>query len=318
MEVSILFKLIQNEWMKLWQKKATWIMLIIVVASVVILLIGSKWISALDNDKSTWQEQQQTAIKDLQKEIDSGDYNESPPILKNIEDEITLAQYRLDHNLKPVTSNTTASFVNNGLNLTLFITLFSIIVAAGIVSFEFSSGTIKMLLTRPINRWKILLSKLLTSIIYSIAMGALLYVLIIGLGYIFFDSSAVNLEFSKGAIVETNLFTHSLTTFGLSYADIITSVLFAFMLGTLFNSSSLAIGFSLVITLMASTIVGLLYKYEFIKYFWFSVYDLKSIIDETYLIPDITIPFALTIICIYSALFIAISFVKFTKQDIKA
>lgn len=318
MEVSILFKLIQNEWMKLWQKKATWIMLIIVVASVVILLIGSKWISALDNDKSTWQEQQQTAIKDLQKEIDSGDYNESPPILKNIEDEITLAQYRLDHNLKPVTSNTTASFVNNGLNLTFFITLFSIIVAAGIVSFEFSSGTIKMLLTRPINRWKILLSKLLTSIIYSIAMGALLYVLIIGLGYIFFDSSAVNLEFSKGAIVETNLFTHSLTTFGLSYADIITSVLFAFMLGTLFNSSSLAIGFSLVITLMASTIVGLLYKYEFIKYFWFSVYDLKSIIDETYLIPDITIPFALTIICIYSALFIAISFVKFTKQDIKA
>lgn len=318
MEGSTLLKLIQNEWMKLWQKKATWIMLFLTIASVLVLLIGSKWIAATEEGKGTWQQEQQASIKFFQTELESGDYADSPPTLKSIENDITLAQYRIDNDLKPAYSNTTAGFITNGLSLTLFITLFSIVVAAGIVSFEFGTGTIKMLLTRPVNRWKILLSKLLTAVLFSVGLGVLLYVLLVGLGYIFFDSSATNLEMIKGVIVESNIYTNALSTIAFSYADISTSVLLAFMLGTLFNSSSLAIALSLVITLMSSTLVGLLYKYEFIKYFWFSVWDLKSIVNDTYLITDLTLPFAVTVLCIYAVLFIAISFWKFTKQDIKA
>ena len=45
------------------------------------------------------------------------------------------------------------------------VVLLTVIVAAGIVASEFSQGTIKMLLSRPVKRWKILTSKYLTVIL---------------------------------------------------------------------------------------------------------------------------------------------------------
>ena len=47
----------------------------------------------------------------------------------------------------------------------MFILIFSVIVAGTIVSNEFQKGTIKLLLTRPYSRNKILLSKYIVSII---------------------------------------------------------------------------------------------------------------------------------------------------------
>ncbi|UZN01022.1 ABC transporter permease [Lysinibacillus sp. MHQ-1] len=48
------------------------------------------------------------------------------------------------------------------------VTLFTVITAASIVSSEFSTGTIKMLLTRPMSRAKVLTSKLLTTFLFGL------------------------------------------------------------------------------------------------------------------------------------------------------
>ncbi|WP_249727629.1 ABC transporter permease, partial [Bacillus paralicheniformis] len=50
--------------------------------------------------------------------------------------------------------------------ITLFIPLLVMIVFIDIVSGERSDGTMKMLLTRPIRRWKILLSKYVTMLFF--------------------------------------------------------------------------------------------------------------------------------------------------------
>lgn len=311
-------KLVQNEWMKIWHKKGSWVMLILTVAALFVLLIGTKSLFASEQQNMTWQQEQQASIKQMKEDIASGEYNTMPDSLKSMKEEIELAQYRLDHNLQPVTSNSTVGFINNSSSLITFVSLFSIIVAATITSFEFGSGTIKMLLTRPISRWKILLSKLLTTLIFSISLGVVTYVLAIALGYIFFNSSAVNLEFVNGQIVQTNIFTESLSSYALSYPDIIISILFAFMIGTVFNSSSLAIGLTLFFTLGSSILVVALANFKIIKYFWFSVSNLKAIIEKTYFIKDVTLPFAITVLSVYAILFLVISFWKFMRQDIKS
>ena len=70
-------------------------------------------------------------------------------------------QYYLDHDINPMAPGAfVRAFIEQGI--TLFIPLLVMIVAIDIVSGERSDGTMKMLLTRPIRRWKILLSKYVT------------------------------------------------------------------------------------------------------------------------------------------------------------
>src|SRR4051812_43633823 len=70
-------------------------------------------------------------------------------------------------------------FIENASDL--FIPLLVMIVASDLVSSENSQGTIKLLLTRPVQRWKILMSKyvtLLLAVSMIVAMtGALAYLL---------------------------------------------------------------------------------------------------------------------------------------------
>lgn len=307
--------LIKNEWTKLWAKKATWIMLIISAIAVILLLVGTKWISS-EFEESDWKVTEQTTISDAQAALDAG--NLSKAEIKSYEEDIQLSQYRLDENIAPITSESASNFISSSSSLLMFTSLFSIIVAASIVSFEFGTGTIKMLLTRPIARWKILLSKLLTSYIFAISLGVFTLLFSSLLGLIFFSSTGIDLKIIDGNIVEINSYKEIFITYALEYGDITMSILFAFMLGTLFNSSSLAIGLTLFIGFTSTTISMLLIKYEFIKYIWFNVTNLNGIRNDSSLIPDLTMPFALSIMTIYAVLFIALSFITFTRKDIKA
>ena len=64
-------------------------------------------------------------------------------------------QYYLDHDINPMAPGA-PTFVDHLLNKELhYLFRFVMIVAIDIVSGERSDGTMKMLLTRPIRRWKI-------------------------------------------------------------------------------------------------------------------------------------------------------------------
>lgn len=90
-------------------------------------------------------------------------------------------QYYLDHDINPMAPGAPTfvrAFIEQGI--TLFIPLLVMIVAIDIVSGERSDGTMKMLLTRPIRRWKILLSKYVTMLFlflsyYSLSVYLLTY-----------------------------------------------------------------------------------------------------------------------------------------------
>lgn len=314
-----MLKLIKNEWVKLWSKKSSWVMLILTLAVIVAMLVGLKTFDKLvngDEEPTSWKEQQQMTIEGNKTFLT--EENLTTKEKERLENEIKIAEYRLKNNVEPPTSDSTASFLESSVSALSLISLFGVIVAAGIVSFEFGTGTIKMLLTRPIARWKILLSKLITTFLFTILLTTVGFALSALLGYVFFDSAGTSLTIQDGKVTEVNLIGQTLYSYLLSYGDISMSIFFAFMLGTLFSSSSLAIGLTLFITFTSATLVALLQKYEFIKYFWFSVTDLNGIEKGYTILPDLTIGFALSVMAVYAIIFLVISFSVFTKKDITA
>ncbi len=128
-----------------------------------------------------------------------------------------ILKYAMDHELKhdvylkgdDVDSlySTSKNFMNLGLHLGIVILFLSAIYHAGIVAREHDKGTIKLLLTKPIKREKILLSKIIYLILDTYLLwllGSLILFLMVGLYSGFGDLFTAKLLVSHGEVVEVN------------------------------------------------------------------------------------------------------------------
>ncbi len=312
-----MLKLIQNEWMKLWAKKGTWVIVGLLLLLVIVPASLSKYYDAKEKTDEPWQNHVQEQIK-MNEEIiaEEGVPEDHKQYLM---EENQKLQYRLDKDIELSPSITLDRVISDGVTYTMFITLFTIIVAASIVSNEFSTGTIKMLLTRPVSRAKILTSKLITVFLFGIFLIALDLVISTILGLIFYGTTTnVQLDMVDGSIVEINVWKDLAYTQLLSMGDFVMSILFAFLVGSVFRSSSIAIGFSFFMSFMAGTVVMLFSRYEFVKYIWITHSDLTQHKTGNQLVEGITMPFSLAVLAIYAVVFIVVSYLAFMKRDVTA
>lgn len=215
------------------------------------------------------------------------------------------------------TQNMGGSFTKEGMiqdpsSLGGTVLLLTVIVAAGIVASEFSQGTIKMLLTRPVKRWKILLSKFLTVNLFGMLLMLIGYIVYILLAILLFKSDAGE------SMSSWSVWSKSLYMLLLSFGSVFVTATFAFTVGSVFRSSSLAIGLSLFIYFTGSTISALLSQYEIAKYLLFTHMDLTQFETGMMLIPDLTMPFSFAVLAVYMVAFLVISFSTFIKRDVTA
>lgn len=310
-----MLKLIQNEWMKLWHQKSTWAMLIILI--VVILGFGglNKYYS--NTDDRDWRTVVEEELKMNKQVLAEGQTDAE--YLSYLEDSIAIGEYRLAENVAPPVGESFSSFMSFGVDLIVFVTLFSVVVAASIVSSEFSTGTIKMLLTRPVSRAKILTSKLLTTFVFGFFMIAVAGIVSAIVGYVLFgQSSGVQLEVVNGAIKEVNVWGDLFEKAYLSLGNFSMSIIFAFLIGSVFRSSALAIGLTMFLSFMGSVVVMLLSKYWFAKYIWLAHTDLTQYQTGHSFIEGTTLPFSLAVLAVYAIIFLCISYWSFTKRDVTA
>ncbi|MGE7624266.1 ABC transporter permease subunit [Viridibacillus sp. NPDC096237] len=332
-----LLKLIQNEWMKLWRKKATWIMLIMLIVLVIGLAGLNKWISSKnsaeddstggavttekakgkDAPKLSWQEQEKIAIAENKKTLKEDGLSKDEK--ENLIEKNSISEYRLKNDIAPENEASMESFVLDSSGMLSLVTMFVVVIAAGIVAIEFSEGTIKMLLTRPVKRWKILTSKFATVLLFGIAMAAVTWITSVIIGLILFDSSGVGyLKWNGSEVVEQSIWLRSLYLYLISSVNIFVTATFAFMIGSVFRSNALAIGISMFLWFMGSNVVLFLRKYEFVKYLFFTYTDLTQFVYGTGLVEGTTMALALTVLSVYVVIFMAISYIVFTKRDITA
>lgn len=290
-------------------------MLIILIAVIIGFGGLNKYYS--NTDDRDWRTVVEEELKMNKEALAEGDIDTE--YLSYLEDSIAIAEYRLAENVAPAQSESLVNFMSFGVGLISFVTLFSVVVAASIVSSEFSTGTIKMLLTRPVSRAKILTSKLLTTFVFGFFMIALAGLLTAIVGLVLFGvGTGVELEVANGVIKEVNVWGNLFEKAYLSLGDFTMSILFAFLIGSVFRSSALAIGLTMFLSFSGSVVVMLLSKYWFAKYIWLAHSDLTQYQTGYFMIEGITMPLSLAVLAVYAVIFLLISYWSFTKRDVTA
>jgi len=315
--VAKLLNLIQNEWMKLWHKKGTWAMVALLILFIIGPGIMMKYYETKTTEDSTWQETEKQAINDYKEIIKSDDLTAEDKTF--YEEKIAISEYRLANDVPSQEDGSVTSFMSFTGGMLTLVTLFTVIVAASIVSSEFSTGTIKMLLTRPVSRAKVLTSKLLTTFIFGLFLFVVNIVVSALVGLILFGATTgVELEIVNGQVVEKAVWNDLAYHYLLSGGDFVMSILFAFLVGSVFRSSSLAIGLTMFLSFTGGMIVMFLSRYDIVKYIWLTHSDLTQYENGHFIVSGMTMPFSLTILAIYAVIFLVISYMSFMKRDVTA
>ncbi|ETI67208.1 ABC transporter permease [Neobacillus vireti] len=313
--------LIKNEWMKIFKRPGTFVMIGILI--VCIALVGII-IKAQHNDKdfvqdSNWQQVLQEENNALKQQLAQSRTKIEKEFFKK---EIAINEYRIEHDIPTREKYTVWSFVKDSSQLIMLAGLFIIIISAGIVASEFNWGTIKLLLIRPINRTKILLSKYLTVLLFALFLLAILFVFSTALGAILFgmpEKAIPYLNYFNGQVSEQNIVVHLLIDYGLSSIATIMLVTMAFMISSVFRNSSLAIGLSLFLLFTGAQFTALLsMKFNWAKYLLFANTDLRQYFEGTPMVDGMTLPFSITMLLIYFAIFQFLAFYVFKKRDVAA
>jgi ABC-2 type transport system permease protein len=309
--------LIQNELMKIFGKMASWIYMVVIVMAV--LIAGIIYMNFSGDPNPNWRQDTQAEITMLENQLESASEEEKGMI----EEQINQTQEYLDKGINP-TAKTNWHFMNDVVvGVSSLVTLFVVVVGSANVAAEFSDGTIKQLLIRPHRRWSILLSKYIAVIIYAMLMVVTLIVSGYLIGLILYGSGDFNmkifeftLEGRKEAIVGTQFFLKMLYFI----PSLLMVMTIAFMLSTLFKSQALAVGIGIFVLFFSSTLGGIILmladKYTWIKFLIFPHLDLTVYALQERILENITLPVSLSILAIYYAIFMMITFFFFQKRDI--
>ncbi|CAM3190119.1 ABC transporter permease [Filibacter tadaridae] len=313
-----MLNLIQNEWMKLWSKKGTWLMTGLLILAVIGMMGLAKWIDTMESGGSQdWKTNVKQELTYTNESLEGP--NLPADMRENFEEDKKVLEYRLEHSIAPLEGSSREKMIMNSSTIGSFVVLLTVIVAAGIVAVEFSQGTIKMLLSRPIKRWKILTSKFVTVNLFGIMLMLLGFAISILAAYLLFPSSGgKELVWNGSEVVTVSVWGKGLYMLLLSFGNVFVTSTFAFMVGSVFRSNGLAIGLSLFIYFTGSTVVMLLSKYEIAKYIVFTHMDLTQYATGYQLIEGITMPFSLAVLAVYIIIFLVISYIVFGKRDVTA
>ncbi|NMO95723.1 ABC transporter permease [Paenibacillus lemnae] len=195
-------------------------------------------------------------------------------------------------------------------------TIFTVVIAAEMIAGEFTWGTIKLLLIRPWSRGKILLSKYLAVLLFSIVGTVITALTAFIFSSMLFESPASGMEGFMGGTAPRGALLNLLT----DYVELFVIALIAFMISTVFRSGSLAIGLSLFI-LFVKNLFGLIFnpeRFEWAKYVLFLHTDLSVYIHSPTGPGGVSLWFSVTVLAVYCLIFAAITWTVFAKRDVAA
>lgn len=205
----------------------------------------------------------------------------------------------------------------------MFISIFTIIIAGTIVSNEFQKGTIKLLLTRPFSRKKILFAKYIvsiTSIFAFIIIFALLQYIIGGMvsGFDVFNVPIIEYDINANSIVIMSIPEYLIIVILSSLPMYILLSTLAFALSTIVMNSATAIAIPILGYMVSEVINLFIDKLEILKYFVTANWDLSLyLFGGKGIAEGLNFWLSLTICVIYLIIMLVATFVVFDKRDVK-
>ena len=323
-------KLVQNEMMKLLAKKR-----LIVIAVIVAVLVGlftyAQYKQSLERQEklgtTDWRASVQTSIIDITNRLSSSGMSDDTR--ERMQITLKQQQYYLDHDINPSEPGAPTFmriFIeNSGMML---IPLLVIVIASDLVSSEHSLGSIKLLLTRPVQRWRILVSKyisLLLAISIIMAIVGILSFLLSGIVFGYkgmdapvitgFSAQAGNLDISRVRMISQWKFL--LMDFGLAWFVAVVVGTLSFMLSVLIRSTAAGMGIMLAALVSGSILSTMISSWESAKYLFMVNLNLTGYLSG--IAPPIegmTLLFSISVLVVWWLLALLISFFVFTRQDV--
>lgn len=251
-----------------------------------------------------------------------------------LEDNIKLALYQLDNDKLDNTANQMTLFETDepeqitfwtvfltSTSLVTVVALLAIVIAGGIVSSEFSQGTVKFLLINPVKRWKILMSKYFTVITVGYIMLCILFVVMIpitGLMLGFDGFSTPYIYVSGGDVKEMPTLLYAAEQYLMKSVEMVVMSTLAFAISSLVRSTALAIGVSVFTMCIGSTVTQLLghFGQDWARFLVFANTDLSSISKGYSIFAQHSVTFAVGVLIAHMVVFLLTAWDGFTKRSV--
>lgn len=251
-----------------------------------------------------------------------------------LEDNIKLALYQLDNDKLDNTANQMTLFETSepeqitfwtvfltSTSLVTVVALLAIVIAGGIVSSEFSQGTVKFLLINPVKRWKILMSKYFTVITVGYIMLCILFVVMIpitGLMLGFDGFSTPYIYVSGGEVKEMPTLLYAAEQYLMKSVEMVVMSTLAFAISSLVRSTALAIGVSVFTMCIGSTVTQLLSQLgqDWARFLVFANTDLASISKGGSIFAQHSLTFAVGVLIAHMVVFLLTAWDGFTKRSV--
>jgi len=323
--------LTENEMLKIFRRKRFRVVVLILVCLTAMFAYGN-WRSRRSAESRQgprdWRAETQRRIVEMQNRLRSRQLPDS--YRRWMTYETTRLQYSLDHGFDP--NALTGPFfsrhfivASSFLLLPLLVTLF----ASDLVSSELSEGTIKVLLTRPVRREKILASKtlaLLACVTLTVALAAAVSYLFGGIAFGFrgwgaptltgFRPSAAGLDVS--AVRQVPLWHDALRVYGLGWFAAIVVGAIALLLSILFRTTAAAMGTMLAVLIAGTILPRFATGWDFAKYLFPTNLPLPDYYSGTPPpIPGMTLAFSVGNLALWGAAALVGAFIVFTRRDVR-
>jgi ABC-2 type transport system permease protein len=323
----MLIPLIQNETLKLLRRKRFAVVMAILIA-IISLVTYSQYRLLRNQQRREWRVSLQQRVANMQNQLRRVGRTDSS-WARSLRAEVNRLQFYLDHDIDPERP-TAPLFVRRFVNVAGFLLLPLLvgILGSDIVSAENAEGTDKLLLTRPVRRWKILTSKLATLWMFAtltLACGGVLAFLIPAAllparGWAaptFTGFQISDTGFNAEAVRQLPLWKDTLVAFGLEWFALLCVAAIALLLSVLFKSSAAAIG-----TMLASLIGGTILTrispdWTAGKYLFVSALPLADYYSgEPPPYDGMSMLFCIALLALWAAGALAISYAIFIRRDV--
>jgi ABC-2 type transport system permease protein len=319
--------LIQNETLKLIRRKRFAVVMGILLVIISLVTYSQRRLLA-QQQRREWRVSLQQRVANMQNQLRRAGRADSS-FARSLHAEVNRLQFYLDHDIDPERP-TAPLFVRRFVNVAGFLLLPLLvgILGSDIVSAENAEGTDKLLLTRPVRRWKILTSKLLTLWMFStltLACGGLFAYLIPAAllparGWTaptFTGFQISDTGFNAEAVRQLPLWKDTLIAFGLEWFALLCVAAIALLLSVLFKSSAAAIG-----TMLASLIGGTILTrispdWTAGKYLFVSALPLADYYSgEPPPYDDMSMTFCIALLGLWAAGALVVGFWIFIRRDV--
>jgi ABC-2 type transport system permease protein len=328
--VRQLINLVHNELIKLVRKKRLYIILAIVAVLVALFTYAQmKEVKSLQERLGTtdWRSQLQQDIVNSQNRLNSSTIPDD--LRKFLLIRVSEQKYYLEHDVDPSAPGAPTfmrMFVENSIDLLM--PLMVVVVVGDLVSSELSGGTIKMLLTRPVKRWRILMSKFLTMILsvsfIVLSLGLLSYLIS---GAVFGYSGwtmpiLTGFSINGNDLVTTNVhliyqWQYLLMELGLAWFVGIIVGSITLMLSVLIRSTAAVTGVMLATLISGPILANMVSSWESAKYlFMVNLRITNYISGGAPPIQGMTLGFSMIILTIWGIAALLVAFITFTRRDV--